>query len=265
MFEFLVDRFEKETQMEEGQDKLTIDEDAVCCICMDGDGQDSNVILFCDMCNLAVHQECYGVPYIPEGQWLCRHCLQLPTQPAGCILCPNKGGAVKKTDDDRWGHVVCALWVPEVGFSNTVFIDRVSNIPSARWKLTCYICKEKGVGACIQCPKANCYIAFHVSCAQKAGLFMKMEPIKEVTETGDPTFSVKKTTYCGSHTPNSSVTRPLTIYEDTKPQNGLCSPLKEEKTRGANALMKGRKMKSKKVEPENEVPPVAVPSFPPQR
>ncbi|XP_029597864.1 bromodomain-containing protein 1 isoform X3 [Salmo trutta] len=271
VFEFLVDRFEKETQMEkvsQGQDKLTIDEDAVCCICMDGDGQDSNVILFCDMCNLAVHQECYGVPYIPEGQWLCRHCLQSPTQPAGCILCPNKGGAVKKTDDDRWGHVVCALWVPEVGFSNTVFIepiDGVSNIPSARWKLTCYLCKEKGVGACIQCHKANCYTAFHVSCAQKAGLFMKMEPIKEFTETGEPTFSVKKTAYCGAHTPNSSVKRPLTIYEDAKPKNGLCSPLKGEKMRGANALTKGRKRKSKKVEPEEEVPPVAVPSFPPQR
>uniref|UniRef100_A0A8C8JCD6 Bromodomain-containing protein 1 n=1 Tax=Oncorhynchus tshawytscha TaxID=74940 RepID=A0A8C8JCD6_ONCTS len=271
VFEFLVDRFEKETQMEkvsQGQDKLTIDEDAVCCICMDGDGQDSNVILFCDMCNLAVHQECYGVPYIPEGQWLCRHCLQSPTQPAGCILCPNKGGAVKKTDDDRWGHVVCALWVPEVGFSNTVFIepiDGVSNIPSARWKLTCYLCKEKGVGACIQCHKANCYTAFHVSCAQKAGLFMKMEPIKEFTETGEPTFSVKKTAYCGAHTPNSSVRRPLTIYEDAKPQNGLCSPLKGEKMRGANALTKGRKRKSKKVEPEEEVPPVAVPNFPPQR
>ncbi|KAL0962778.1 hypothetical protein UPYG_G00345270 [Umbra pygmaea] len=273
VFEFLVDRFEKESQMEkesQGQDKLTIDEDAVCCICMDGDGQDSNVILFCDMCNLAVHQECYGVPYIPEGQWLCRHCLQSPTQPAHCIMCPNKGGAVKKTDDDRWGHVVCALWVPEVGFSNTVFIepiDGVRNIPPARWKLTCYLCKAKGVGACIQCHKANCYTAFHVSCAQKAGLFMKMEPVKEVTESGEPTFSVKKTAYCGAHTPNGLVKKPLTIYEDAKPKNGLCSPMNGERssTRAMRKCQQKKRKRRLEPEPDEEVSSVALPSFPPER
>uniref|UniRef100_A0A8C6TYH9 Bromodomain containing 1a n=1 Tax=Neogobius melanostomus TaxID=47308 RepID=A0A8C6TYH9_9GOBI len=202
-----------------------LENDSVCSVCMVGETQNSNTILFCDMCNIAVHQECYGVPYIPKGQWLCRHCLLSPNQPADCILCPNTGGAVKKTDDNRWGHVVCALWVPEVGVSNTTLIepiDGVNQIPSTRWKLTCYLCKEKSVGACIQCHKANCYTAFHVSCAQKAGLYMRIDPVKEMTEPKETYFYVKKTAYCGSHTPHGCVRRPLNIYNNAKLKNGLC-------------------------------------------
>lgn len=257
LFEFLMDRFEKESFLAtQGQSDLQslVDEDAVCCICMDGDGADSNVILFCDSCNIAVHQECYGVPYIPEGQWLCRHCLQCPTRPAECVFCPNRGGALKKTDDDRWGHVACALWVPEVGFSDTVFIepiDGVRNIPPARWKLTCYLCKEKGVGACIQCDKINCYTAFHVSCAQKAGLCMKMEPVKEVTASGATTFSVKKTAYCCSHTPKGCDRRPLNIYEEPHPKNGAFHKRAEKKGKA-----KGwQKKKNKRADPEPETEP----------
>lgn len=32
------------------------DEDAFCCICGDGDGSFCNNILFCELCNIAVHQ-----------------------------------------------------------------------------------------------------------------------------------------------------------------------------------------------------------------
>ncbi|XP_050751737.1 bromodomain-containing protein 1 isoform X2 [Gymnogyps californianus] len=272
MFEFLMDRFEKESYCEnqkQGDHQSLIDEDAVCCICMDGECQNSNVILFCDMCNLAVHQECYGVPYIPEGQWLCRHCLQSRSRPVDCVLCPNKGGAFKKTDDDRWGHVVCALWIPEVGFANTVFIepiDGVRNIPPARWKLTCYLCKQKGVGACIQCHKANCYTAFHVTCAQKAGLYMKMEPVKELTGSGT-TFSVKKTAYCDVHTPPGCTRRPLNIYGEAEIKNGVCR--KEGSVRTARSTSKVRKKtkKGKKtvVEPCTVMPTVSAPYIPPQR
>ncbi|XP_053775774.1 bromodomain-containing protein 1 isoform X2 [Desmodus rotundus] len=272
VFEFLMDRFEKESYCEnqkQGEQQSLIDEDAVCCICMDGECQNSNVILFCDMCNLAVHQECYGVPYIPEGQWLCRHCLQSRARPADCVLCPNKGGAFKKTDDDRWGHVVCALWIPEVGFANTVFIepiDGVRNIPPARWKLTCYLCKQKGVGACIQCHKANCYTAFHVTCAQKAGLYMKMEPVKELAG-GATTFSVRKTAYCDIHTPPGCIRRPLNIYGDVEMKNGVCRKDSSVKTVRSSSKVRKKAKKAKKTlsEPCAALPPVCAPYIPPQR
>ncbi|XP_072452623.1 bromodomain-containing protein 1 isoform X3 [Notamacropus eugenii] len=272
MFEFLMDRFEKESYCEnqkQGDPQSLIDEDAVCCICMDGECQNSNVILFCDLCNLAVHQECYGVPYIPEGQWLCRHCLQSRSRPVDCVLCPNKGGAFKKTDDDRWGHVVCALWIPEVGFANTVFIepiDGVRNIPPARWKLTCYLCKQKGVGACIQCHKANCYTAFHVTCAQKAGLYMKMEPVKEMTGSST-TFSVKKTAYCDVHTPPGCIRRPLNIYGDVEMKNGICRKEGAIKTVRSTSKVRKKAKKAKKTlaEPCTVMPTVSAPYIPPQR
>lgn len=167
------------------------------------------------MCNLAVHQECYGVPYIPEGQWLCRRCIQSPSTAVNCILCPNRYGAFKQTDRGLWCHVICAIWIPEVHFANTVFLEPVigiENIDRARWKLMCYICRKKNAGACIQCDKNNCYTAFHVTCAQQAGLYMnineelvdqkvnrKKNRQKNANNSGN--IELKRRAYCDIHTP----------------------------------------------------------------
>ncbi|PVD24392.1 hypothetical protein C0Q70_14874 [Pomacea canaliculata] len=265
VFETLMDRFEKEAFFQSqtsGKDQgPSIDEDAVCSICMDGECQNSNVILFCDMCNLAVHQECYGVPYIPEGQWLCRRCLQSPSRAVDCCLCPNKGGAFKQTDDGRWSHVVCALWVPEVGFANTVFlepIDSLERIPPARKKLTCYICKQRGSGACIQCHKTNCYTAFHVTCAQQAGLFMKIEAIKEPGPSG-VAAGVRKTAFCDVHTPANSDWTPM-LADDDSPTNSISA--KEAKAKSRIKMRKARKILAEK---RNAVPVVSIPIIPQQR
>lgn len=251
--ELLIDRLEKESYFQaasNGQAVSIVDEDAICCICMDGECQNTNVILFCDMCNLAVHQDCYGVPYIPEGQWLCRRCLQSPSKPVECKLCPNSGGAFKQTDTGEWAHVVCALWIPEVRFANTVFlepIDSIDCIPPARWRLVCYICKQK-TGACIQCNKNYCYSAFHVTCAQYAGLCMRMETVK----SNDPNhpFLVQKIAFCDQHAPSN--------FGSEK------SPIENEKAREEcrNKMKMARKLLAKK---RSSAPIILIPTIPNER
>lgn len=260
--ELLMDRLEKESYFQaaaNGQSGNEVDDDAVCCICVDGECQNTNVILFCDMCNLAVHQDCYGVPYIPEGQWLCRRCLQSPSRPVDCVLCPNTGGAFKQTDHNQWAHVVCALWIPEVRFANTVFlepIDSIETIPPARWRLTCYICKQKGVGACIQCQRNSCYAAFHVTCAQQAGLHMRMDTVKDNTNAAHPII-VQKTAYCDAHCPTggSSVAGGVSI--EVAIMDG-----ENERQKSRDKMKQARKTLAKK---RTSVPLILIPTIPPDR
>ncbi|ALC41225.1 Br140 [Drosophila busckii] len=249
--ELLMDRLEKESHFQAAANGtptgVEVDDDAVCCICLDGECQNTNVILFCDMCNLAVHQDCYGVPYIPEGQWLCRRCLQSPSKPVNCVLCPNAGGAFKQTDHGQWAHVVCALWIPEVRFANTVFlepIDSIETIPAARWRLTCYVCKEKGLGACIQCHRNSCYAAFHVTCAQQAGLYMTMDTVKD--GHNDSSMHVQKFAYCHAHTPaDAKLKTNVPDFEDTRQK-----------------MREARKALAKK---RSTAPVVLIPTIPPER
>ena len=46
------------------------EDDAMCAVCGGGDSnkEAGNEIVFCERCDVAVHQECYGVDTIPAGQ-----------------------------------------------------------------------------------------------------------------------------------------------------------------------------------------------------
>ena len=176
------------------------EQDSKCAICDDGDCENTNAIVFCDGCDLAVHQECYGVPFIPEGQWLCRKCQLIGRGTPTCIFCPNTDGAFKQTNASRWSHLLCAIWIPEISIGNPTFMEPVldvEKVPKQRWKLTCYICRQK-MGACIQCGNKNCYIAFHVTCARRARLFLKMKSTHGGPASLDA--SVLKA-YCDKHVP----------------------------------------------------------------
>ncbi|KAJ3886502.1 bromodomain and PHD finger-containing protein 3 [Lentinula edodes] len=198
-FEIIMDRLEKEwfdlTKNIPKADFAMPSEDSTCAICDDSEGENSNAIVFCDGCNLAVHQDCYGVPYIPEGQWLCRKCTVSPENPVTCILCPNEGGAFKQTVNGEWVHLLCAIWVPETRVANEVFMEPVigvDKISKQRWKLKCSICDIRE-GACIQCAKTSCFLAFHTTCARNEKLLLPMKSTQAE--------SVTLTCYCDKHLP----------------------------------------------------------------
>ncbi|KAI0676134.1 hypothetical protein C8Q78DRAFT_1008227 [Trametes maxima] len=199
-FEIIMDRLEKEwfdlSKNIPKSDMALPSEDSTCAICDDSEGENTNAIVFCDGCNLAVHQDCYGVPYIPEGQWLCRKCTVSPENPVSCILCPNEGGAFKQTVSGDWVHLLCAIWVPETAVANDVFMEPITGvekISKQRWRLRCSVCDVRE-GACIQCSKASCFIAFHATCARKEKLLM---PMKASQGSEAPTLAC----YCEKHLP----------------------------------------------------------------
>ncbi|CAB4062319.1 E3 ubiquitin-protein ligase Jade-2,Protein Jade-3,Bromodomain-containing protein 1,Bromodomain and PHD finger-containing protein 3,Protein AF-10,Protein Jade-1,PHD finger protein rhinoceros,Histone-lysine N-methyltransferase ATX1,Histone-lysine N-methyltransferase ATX2,Protein AF-17,Peregrin [Lepeophtheirus salmonis] len=174
-------------------------EDTILCdVCRSPDSEECNEMVFCDKCNICVHQACYGITNIPSGQWLCRTCV-LGARPK-CELCPNKGGAMKCTNSGRkWAHVSCALWIPEVSIGcveKMEPITKISSIPTSRWNLTCVLCKER-VGCCIQCSVKTCKTAYHVTCAFKSGLEMRAIIVDENAEDG-----VKLRSYCQKHSRN---------------------------------------------------------------
>ncbi|KAI1211031.1 origin recognition complex subunit 4 C-terminus-domain-containing protein [Annulohypoxylon truncatum] len=61
---------------DEEDDVQDDEDDEVCAICSKPDSEPPNEIIFCENCDMAVHQKCYDVPVIPEGDWICRSCSQ---------------------------------------------------------------------------------------------------------------------------------------------------------------------------------------------
>lgn len=102
-------------------------DDGTCVVCFDGQSPEANPIIFCDRCDLAVHQHCYGITKVPSNEFLCDRCKnqdgsRIPTNNAiskvFCQLCPVQDGALKQTVDGKWVHAVCALWCPGVWIGN---------------------------------------------------------------------------------------------------------------------------------------------------
>lgn len=128
--------------------------------------------------------------------------------------------------------------------STCLCLDSIETIPAARWRLTCYVCKEKGLGACIQCHRNSCYAAFHVTCAQQAGLYMTMDTVKD--GHNDSSVHVQKFAYCHAHTPaDAKLKTNVPDFEDTR--------------------MKMREARKALAKKRSTAPVVLIPTIPPDR
>jgi hypothetical protein len=134
---------------------------------------------------------------------------RLRQQEKGRPLFPRE--PLKRTADNNWVHVYCALWHPEIKFSNAARFDMVEGIGAStlRYDAVCKLCKTAH-GACASC--LQCNATFHVGCAHGSNYVFgfDMTPVKAsrrdavatVTLNGD-TGSMAAAIWCKEHAPKS--------------------------------------------------------------
>ncbi|KAJ8638789.1 hypothetical protein MRB53_015483 [Persea americana] len=166
-----------------------------CAICRWVEDWDYNKIIICNRCQIAVHQECYGVRTVRDfTSWVCRAC-ETPDIERGCCLCPVKGGAMKPSNvEPLWVHVTCAWFQPEVSFLSDEKMEPavgILRIPERSFIQECVICRQKH-GSCMQCYRCSTY--YHAMCASRAGYRMELHCLekngKQIT---------KMVSYCSNH------------------------------------------------------------------
>jgi hypothetical protein len=180
------------------QAQLEQDMDAVCDVCWDGEVTPENQIIFCDSCNVAIHQGCYGIDKVPSGNYFCHPCIyygksneflaaerregprSAPTRtPIICELCPRRQGAYvqAQTSADslrkpRWVHVGCAKWqgMNYVDIEKKDTIEDLTELKTIFGSLghTCALCKSN-IGAMHECRVKGCNKWLHLTCARCVG------------------------------------------------------------------------------------------------
>ncbi len=136
---------------------------------------------------------------------------------------------LKRTANNNWVHVVCALWNPEIRLGNAKLLEPVEGIPSispARYEQLCKLCKTRK-GVCITCHQ--CSALFHVGCAHQSGysLGFDITAVKgsrkdapNAVTLGGETGTLSAVAYCREHSPKSSF-HPMHELVDNSSLNAL--------------------------------------------
>jgi hypothetical protein len=215
-----------------------------------------SIALVCTQCSVRVHNDCYGIPVgvLREG-WLCTKCTVLkeePTADVQCKVCPRMEGALKRLKDGAgWVHVACALWIPELSFTDNGLLEPIKgfpDIPAARFELECEECQTKR-GVCVQCHSEACRASFHVSCAFHAGHKQEFMPVAD--EENDMQESA--VAYCREH----SGLPPLPAAEEIEAERVKAEEkVKQEKVEAAEKeKVKQEKKRKHEASGDEEAPP----------
>ncbi|VDL34709.1 unnamed protein product [Hymenolepis diminuta] len=179
----------------------------ICMVCLGDESNASDELIECDACKVVVHEECHKVydnvflsssaSSSETDPWFCEPCLAGVENPV-CELCPNLDGVFKSTDNNRWVHILCALYTRGVKFDYLDSLQDVTltELPYQQWSSKeCSLCQDKffaWTGVCIDCDAGLCKSHFHATCAQREGLIS--EPLLEDSAV-DPYFA-----HCKQHT-----------------------------------------------------------------
>ena len=161
-----------------------------------------------------------------RSKQLAQHRAPLPREP------------LKRTTGNNWVHVYCAVWTPEIRFSDAKKLEVAEgfqSIPPAKLEATCKLCKNKDhqnrvrddKGACTSC--FQCHANFHISCAFEAGYIFGFDvsPVKgsrkdQITTAtlADETGSVTAAIWCKEHIVKSIV-HPMNEIANDSGKNAL--------------------------------------------
>ncbi|KAG0337356.1 Zinc finger protein zfp-1 [Podila humilis] len=143
-----------------------------CLVCGNGKSYTKNKILFCDGpgCDIPVHQKCYGVAVVPEGDWYCQRCEdKIPVENTPSVCCPQKTGAFKRTTvPNQYIHVACARLHPHLDESQV----HIAFDTALTKRNICCLCNSD-FGICSKCDFDGCERMMHVTCAQAESLIMR--------------------------------------------------------------------------------------------
>jgi hypothetical protein len=120
--------------------------------------------------------------------------------------------ALKRTADNNWVHVSCAIFVPEIKFSNAKTLDVAEGVPFAlryRAEQKCTVCNTNR-GAALHCHANGCQKTFHVMCAMQAECKFGFDvtPVKssrrdnDVVTLGKETGKMNAVMWCKEHSSN---------------------------------------------------------------